>query len=124
MSSNFKEEVAFMGVAIRWWILIGILVTATTFAGLYLRPYFLGLERSAFTASHQYIEARRTKLTTMTEQWHAITVEIVRADRDNNLALKDSLTAQRNALLAQIRQAAFQIPDKDIPSTTRTILRR
>ena len=78
------------------------------------KPYWLGLERQAFVASHQYVEARRTELNDLLIKVEEIDVSLVNPSVSEGT--KRGLRTQRTGLVQRMKTAASEIPDDAVPS--------
>lgn len=90
-----------MGLALRWWAFFGILGIAGTAATMILKPAWLGFERKAFVASHQYQEAVNDALGHLRAEAARVNVEIAKAK--DNPELQAALRGQLDAINVQIR---------------------
>lgn len=121
-----KEEVTttIWGLT-RGWFWLGMFMITIFAVGtgvMMTKPYWLGLERKAFVASHQYVESRRTELVQMHTQITGIDRSIARPGL--SAQLKQSLGAQRLAIIARMRNAAAEIPEDSIPPVVVRFLAR
>lgn len=121
-----KEEVtgSIFGIT-RTWFWLGVLLLTVFAVGtgaMMTKPYWLGLERKAFVASHQYVESRRTELV----QMHTQIVSIDRSIARGNLRgrLSKALAAQRSALVSRMRNAAAGVPTDAVPPVVARFLTR
>ncbi len=97
-----------------FWLVVVMLTIGAVGTGVWMvKPYWLGLERQAYVASHQYVEARRAEMMTMHTQVLGINTSIARPG--TSAQLKASLGIQKAALLARLREAAAKVPADAVP---------
>ena len=119
-----KDEVtgSIFGITRAWFW--SLMVIATVFVGVsgywMAKPYWLGLERKAYVASPQYVEARRAEMMTMHTQVLGINISIARPG--TSAQLKASLGVQKAALLARLREAAAKVPADVVPPAVTRLL--
>lgn len=86
---RIKNQWPLMKTVIVWFLLAVILFGGLAWAGLIAKPSWLSLERKAFTASHQYIETKRTAISTMISQCSALPEGIQKQE------LRQRITAEK-----------------------------
>ncbi len=59
---KIRRQWPFMKAVIVWFVLISLLVAGLAWARVITLPAWLGFERRAFVASHQYIENKRSAI--------------------------------------------------------------
>jgi len=106
-------------------LILAILVVAT-FATYSLKPTWLGMEREAYKASHQYIESKQTMLLNLAEKFRELEVDIIRYEQaeGDNSEIIDGLEAQKTSLLFRMRKESERLPDNELPESVRKILQQ
>lgn len=104
-----------------FWLLILMLTVGGVGTGVWMvKPYWLGLERQAYVASHQYVEAQRAAMITIHTQIIGIDPQLVRSDL--SAQLKQALVTQRSALIARLRELAVKVPSDAVPPSVIRLL--
>lgn len=120
MSFRVKDQIKYTSNVFVYVVIVFVIGVVLTFATWKLKPVWLGLERQAFKASHQYIDTRVTELSTYSTQYRELSVRINQTD---NIGLSNSLKAQQKALLVQIKESIERIPVDEIPESVKSILK-
>lgn len=102
---RYEEEIEqtsslFMWLTGRWILflfLLGIGLTALTY---WLKPVWLGFERKAFVASHQYQEAHLTQLANLKEKKAELEVELAKT---TDTTIEEALRGQIEAIKIRIK---------------------
>ena len=104
-----------------FWLLILMLTVGGVGTGVWMvKPYWLGLERQAYVASHQYVEAQRAAMISMHTQITGINSSIARPGL--SAQLKAALGTQKAALIARLREAAAKVPSDAVPPSVIRLL--
>ena len=101
----------------RGWFWLGMFMLTIFFVGtgvMMTKPYWLGLERQAYVASHQYVEARRTSLITLLTQVQGIDTTV--KGQELTPAMHNALRRQKSGLVDRMRTAAAEIPADAVPA--------
>ncbi len=97
-----------------FWLIVVMLTIGAVGTGVWMvKPYWLGLERQAYVASHQYVEAQRAAMITMHTQVLGIDASLVRPGV--SVATRATLSTQKAALIARLREAAAKVPADAVP---------
>ena len=108
-----------------WYSLLGFAVVIGMITTVYfLQPTWLGLERKAYKASHQYIEAKQSLLMKLASEHDKLEAEIRKyeASSVDTSRIVDGLKGQQKGLVERIREEAQRIPQKEIPPSVRRFL--
>jgi len=106
-----------------FWLLVMIGTMGAIGTGYWMvKPYWLGLERQAYTASHQYVEARKTALLDLASEVEKINTAIARTVVGNRGQLKRALAGQRTALVDRMKTEAAKIPADAVPARVYRII--
>lgn len=113
-------------ISILWFSAVAFAICAGIGFGIYyLQPAWLGLERQAFVASHQYIEGKRAMLLKLASEYDDNAVEAERLRAADPVKYKDTLRGMRNqqdSLLARIRGEASLLRYNEVPEPVRRLL--
>lgn len=103
-------------------IVIGVIVGG--FAIAYFKPVWLGFERKAFKASHQYVEGKQTQLMTLGTEYGNLTTEIAKYNQNPelNAEIISGLKAQQKSIVSRIKMEAQRIPKDELPESVRKLL--
>jgi hypothetical protein len=111
-----------------WYSVLGLaLVLGASF--LFWRFYYptqLGLERDAIQQSHQYVDAKKSLLLKLAEDYEASETDIAKYNANDPVKYKDvvkGMETQQAVLLARIRSEAKMIPAEQVPESLRKYLR-
>jgi len=107
------------GLGCWYWAIGLVLIIITGFITMWLRPVWLGFERKADVASHQYVEARKNEVLTNVEKYDELTAEIAKYEKgEGNEKIVAGLKAQQKSLKAKIKAALAKIPKGERPAGT------
>lgn len=117
---SFKEGSKAVGSVIGAWILILVLLLGSVTAVYFFVPHWLGLQRKAFKASHQYVEGGNQALLTMNTEFleNKSRIEMYRAENNDGRYndLIQTLETQNRGLMIQMKEKANLIGLDKIPS--------
>lgn len=117
-----RDEVEATGVILTrgwFWLAMVVLTVFVLGTGYWMaKPYWLGLERQAYVASHQYVESQRTAMLDLAAQVEKLDARLTTATG----AQKSALASQRIALVDRIKAAADKIPADAIPPRINRII--
>lgn len=119
--SPVKDTLKVQGYLLYWAISLFVVIGLFTAAAWYLKPVWLGFERKAFIASHQYIESAQDALVKMADKYDGLSTSIL---RETNLDAKRALQVQRRGIVAQMRLKAKNLKAADVPARVSVILNR
>jgi len=124
---RFPREDAAVTLRIIWYgaIAIGVAVLIA-FIGWRLYPTQLAYEREAAQSSHQYVDAKKTMLLKLAEEYDAAETDIARYRAADPVKFKDvikGLETQQESLSTRIRAEAKMIPHHEVPESVRKHLR-
>lgn len=112
-----NDEMDFHVVAGRgylfWCILVFGSMLAMTTLTYCMRPHWIGMEREADVASHQYVEARKTEVLTNIQAYDELGTRIVQ--NEGNDRVTDALKMQQGSLKKKIKNALAKIPKDTWP---------
>ena len=118
---EIKGTLKFQGYLLYWAVCLFVVLTLFTAGAWYLKPVWLGFERKAFVASHQYIESAQDALVKMADKYDGLSISIM---RETNPDAKRLLQTQRQGVIAQMRMKAKNLKSADVPARASRILNR
>lgn len=103
--------------------IVSLIVLAVVVWGLGLIQVPLySIERKGIQQSLPYVQSKQVELTTLTERYQSIEVEVAKFEGNENVVTQ--LRSQQKAILIEMRQAANLIPEDAVPNEARALLRR
>lgn len=97
-----REEARAAGSVIAWAVLIVLIGALVTAVGWYTKPFWLGLERKAYTASHQYVEARKTAISNYAAEYRGAGCPDASSSRVQCTAIADRIRAEVDKLPSDV----------------------
>jgi len=104
-------------------VLIGFISVGIFFVSGWLRPVGLAMKRKTDVQSHQYVEARKTELSTFVETYDELDVDIAKYEDLGKDKIVLGLKAQKKSLKKKIRATLIKIPVSDRPAGMERFLR-
>ena len=121
--SEIDEHATISGLTI-WYVGLGVgLLVAVGLLSAWMRPVWLGFERDAFVASHQYVESHKTKIHTLMEKHDELGVQIAKYKKAEDDDIVTGLQAQQKSLARRIRASAIKIPEDTRPLGTERFMK-